>query len=38
MEGARVAIQALVASMPEAADDIALMAAFLARADRGIVR
>ncbi len=38
VEGARVAIQALVASMPEAADDIALMAAFLARADRGIVR
>ena len=38
MDDARVAIQALVASMPEAADDIALMAAFLARADRGIVR
>ena len=38
VEDARVAIQALVASMPEAADDIALMAAFLARADRGIVR
>ena len=38
MDDARVAIQALVATMPEAADDIALMAAFLARADRGIVR
>ena len=38
VDDARVAIQALVASMPEAADDIALMAAFLARADRGIVR
>ena len=38
VEDARVAIQALVASMPEAADDIALMAAFLARADRGVVR
>ena len=38
VEDARVAIQALVATMPEAADDIALMAAFLARADRGIVR
>ena len=38
VEDARVAIQALVATMPEAADDIALMAAFLARADRGVVR
>ena len=38
VDDARVAIQALVATMPEAADDIALMAAFLARADRGIVR
>ena len=38
MDDARVAIQALVATMPEAADDIATMAAFLARADRGIVR
>ena len=38
LEEARVAIQALVATMPEAADDIALMAAFLARAERGIVR
>ncbi len=38
MEEARVAIQALVSTMPEAAGDIAMMAAFLARADRGIVR
>jgi UDP-N-acetylglucosamine acyltransferase len=38
LEEARVAIQALVGTMPEAADDIAMMAAFLARADRGIVR
>ena len=38
LEEARMAIQALVATMPEAADDIALMAAFLARAERGIVR
>ncbi len=38
VEEARVAIQALVGTMPEAADDIAMMAAFLARADRGIVR
>ncbi len=38
VDDARVAIQALVATMPDAADDIALMAAFLARADRGIVR
>ena len=38
VEDARVAIQALVATMPEAADDIALMASFLARADRGVVR
>ena len=38
LEEARVAIQALVSTMPEAADDIALMAAFLARAERGIVR
>jgi UDP-N-acetylglucosamine acyltransferase len=38
VEEARVAIQALVSTLPEAADDIAMMAAFLARADRGIVR
>jgi UDP-N-acetylglucosamine acyltransferase len=38
LEEARVAIQALAGTMPEAADDIAMMAAFLARADRGIVR
>jgi UDP-N-acetylglucosamine acyltransferase len=38
VEEARVAIQALAGAMPEAADDIAMMAAFLARADRGIVR
>jgi UDP-N-acetylglucosamine acyltransferase len=38
VEEARVAIQALAGTMPEAADDIAMMAAFLARADRGIVR
>ena len=38
LEVARVAIQALVDSHPEARDDIALMADFLARADRGIVR
>jgi UDP-N-acetylglucosamine acyltransferase len=38
VEEARVAIQALVGTMPEAANDIAMMAAFLARADRGIVR
>ncbi len=38
LEEARVAIQALVGTMPDAADDIAMMAAFLARADRGIVR
>ena len=38
VEEARVAIQALLGTMPEAADDIAMMAAFLARADRGIVR
>lgn len=38
LEEARVAIQALVATLPEAADDIAAMAAFLARAERGIVR
>ena len=38
VEEARVAIQALIGTMPEAADDIAMMAAFLARADRGIVR
>jgi UDP-N-acetylglucosamine acyltransferase len=38
LEEARVAIQALVGTMPEATEDIAMMAAFLARADRGIVR
>ena len=38
VEEARVAIQALVATMPDAADDIALMADFLAKASRGIVR
>jgi len=38
LEVARVAIQALVDSHPEARDDITLMADFLARADRGIVR
>ena len=38
LEDARVAIQALVATMPDAAADIALMADFLATANRGIVR
>jgi UDP-N-acetylglucosamine acyltransferase len=38
LEVARVAIQALADSHPEALADITLMAEFLARADRGIVR
>ena len=38
LEVARVAIQALADTHPGARDDIALMADFLARADRGIVR
>ena len=38
LEQARVAIEALAESMPEARDDIALMSGFLARAERGIVR
>lgn len=37
-EDARASIAALAASAPEAADDIALMAGFLAAATRGIVR
>jgi len=38
LEDARVAIDALVATLPEAAEDIALMSRFLAGATRGIVR
>jgi UDP-N-acetylglucosamine acyltransferase len=38
LETARVAIQALLTKHPEAAEDISLMADFLARAERGIVR
>jgi UDP-N-acetylglucosamine acyltransferase len=38
LDDAKVAIDALVADMPEAADDIALMSRFLAGASRGIVR
>jgi UDP-N-acetylglucosamine acyltransferase len=38
LETARVAVQALVESHPLARDDISLMADFLARAERGIVR
>ena len=38
LDTARVAIQALIASHPVARDDIELMAEFLAKAERGIVR
>lgn len=38
LEGARAAIAALAQSIPEAADDVALMGAFLAAATRGIAR
>ena len=38
LDDARMAIQALAQTMPEAADDVATMVRFLAESSRGIVR